>query len=84
MRLEIYTEIPPTAGMTDAIVKVMVDVLRILAIVTKEIKQNSASELTISYLMIFLDLLFLRKIPEEDCRKAGCRGCVAAARKGNS
>ena len=35
--------------MTDAIVKVMVEVLRILAIATKEIKQNRASELTFSY-----------------------------------
>jgi hypothetical protein len=47
-RLETYIEVPPTAGMTDAIVKVMVEVLRIIAIATKEIKQNRASELTIS------------------------------------
>ena len=47
-RLETYIEIPPTTGMTDAIVKVMVEVLRILAIATKEIKQNRASELTFS------------------------------------
>jgi len=33
--------------MTDAIVKVMVEVLRILAIATNEIKQNRASELII-------------------------------------
>jgi hypothetical protein len=43
-RLEIYIEVPPTIGMTDAIVKVMVEVLCILAIVTKEIKQSRASE----------------------------------------
>jgi hypothetical protein len=47
-RLEVYIEVPPTAGMTDAIVKVMVEVLRILAIATKEIKQRFASELTFS------------------------------------
>lgn len=46
-RLETYIEVPPTAGMTDVIVKVMVEVLRILAIATKEIKQNRASELII-------------------------------------
>ena len=45
-RLETYTNVPPTAGMTEAIMKVMVEVLRILAIATKEIKQNRASELT--------------------------------------
>jgi hypothetical protein len=47
-RLEIYVEVPPTAlaGMTDVIVKIMVEVLSILAIVTKEIKQSKSSELT--------------------------------------
>ena len=34
--------------MTDAIVKVMVEVIHILAIATKEVKQNRASELTFS------------------------------------
>lgn len=43
-RLEIYVEVPSTVGMTDAIVKVMVEVLCILAIVTKEIRQSRASE----------------------------------------
>ncbi|KAH9073562.1 hypothetical protein EDB83DRAFT_82556 [Lactarius deliciosus] len=39
-RLETYTEVPPTAAMTDIIVKIMVEVLGILAISTKEIKQG--------------------------------------------
>jgi hypothetical protein len=43
-RLETYIEVPQTPGMTDVIVKVMVEVLRILGIATKEIKQNRASE----------------------------------------
>jgi hypothetical protein len=60
-RLETYIEVPPTTGMTDAIVKVMVEVLRIIAIATKEIKQNRASELTISYKINPLDLLFFQK-----------------------
>jgi hypothetical protein len=50
-------------------VKVMVEVLRIIAIATKEIKQNRASELTISYKINTLNSQFFRKIPEEDCRK---------------
>jgi hypothetical protein len=44
-RLEIYIEVPRTSGMTYAIVKVMVEVLCILAIATKEINQRRASEL---------------------------------------
>ena len=43
-RLENYIEYPHTAGMIDAIVKVMVEVLCILAMATKEIKENRASE----------------------------------------
>ena len=44
-RLETYVEVPPTAGMTDIIVKIMVEVLSILSIATKEIRQSRASEL---------------------------------------
>ena len=44
-RLETYVEVPPTAGMTDIIVKIMVEVLSILSIATKEINQSRASEL---------------------------------------
>ncbi|KAN0132329.1 hypothetical protein V8E53_009755 [Lactarius tabidus] len=39
-RLEMYIEVPPTAAMTDTIVKIMVEVLTILAFATKEIKQT--------------------------------------------
>ncbi|KAI0280607.1 hypothetical protein BGY98DRAFT_932519 [Russula aff. rugulosa BPL654] len=39
-RLENYIEYPRTAGMIDVIVKVVVEVLGILAIATKEIKEN--------------------------------------------
>lgn len=42
-RLETYIRVPPTAGMMDIIVKIMVQMLAILAIVTKDIKQNRAS-----------------------------------------
>jgi hypothetical protein len=44
-RLESYTEVRPTAAMTDIIVKVMVEILTVLAIATKDIKQRRASEL---------------------------------------
>ena len=44
-RLELYTEVPPTAAMNDAIVKIMTEILSILAIATKEIKQGRSSEL---------------------------------------
>jgi hypothetical protein len=44
-RLESYTEVPPTNAMTDIIVKIMVEVLNIFAIATKEIKQGRTSAL---------------------------------------
>jgi hypothetical protein len=43
-RLAIYTEVAPTPEMIDIIVKIMVEVLTILGIVTKQIKQGRTSE----------------------------------------
>jgi hypothetical protein len=45
VRLETYVEVPPTAGMTDIIIKIMTQVLLILAIATSEIKQSVPSRL---------------------------------------
>ena len=43
-RLEIYTEVPPTTEMMDTMIRIMVEVLSILGIATKEIKQGRLSE----------------------------------------
>jgi hypothetical protein len=43
-RLEIYTNVSPTPEMIDIIVKIMVEVLSILAIATKEMRQSRTSE----------------------------------------
>jgi hypothetical protein len=43
-RLESYTEVPPTPPMLDIIVKIMVEVLTILAIATIDLKRRRASE----------------------------------------
>ena len=43
-RLETYTEVPPTADMMDITVKIMVEVLCILGIATREMKQGKTSE----------------------------------------
>ena len=42
-RLESHTAVPPTEAMTDIIVKIMIEVLNIFAIATKEIRQGRAS-----------------------------------------
>ena len=46
-RLEIYTEVPPTAEMMDIIIKIMVEVLCILGIATKELRQGRTSKQTL-------------------------------------
>jgi hypothetical protein len=43
-RLETYTEVTPTAAMTDIITEIMVEVLIIFGIATKELRRGSASE----------------------------------------
>ena len=43
-RLEVYTEVTPTTEMMDTIIKIMVEVLSILGISMKEIKQGWLSE----------------------------------------
>lgn len=65
-RLELYTEIPTTGAMTDMSVKVMVEVLSILAIATKDLKHariskpisRKMSRLTHIYLARYVNKLF--------------------------
>ena len=55
-RLEIYTGITPTTAMTDIIVDIMVEVLNILAIATKEVKRRRLSESSTLCRFTILDL----------------------------
>ena len=43
-RLEIYTEMPPTAEMIDTIIRMMVEILSILGRATKELKKSRISK----------------------------------------
>jgi hypothetical protein len=43
-RLDIYTRIPATAAMDEIVIKIMLELLTTLALVTKEIKQGKSSE----------------------------------------
>jgi hypothetical protein len=43
-RLETYTQVPPTVDMMDMIIQIVVEVLSILGIATKEIKHGRISE----------------------------------------
>jgi hypothetical protein len=44
-RLEVYTTIPPTPILTDIVVKIMVELLSVLALASKQIKQGRLSKL---------------------------------------
>jgi len=44
-RLESYTAVSPTGAMTEIIVKILIEVLNIFAIATKEMSQGRASAL---------------------------------------
>ena len=43
-RLETYTNVSPTTAMTEIITQILVEVLKIFGIATKELKRGSASE----------------------------------------
>jgi len=58
-RLELYTTVPPTAAMADVIVKIMIEILSILAIATKEIRQRRASQ----HIDLLYNILFALDLP---------------------
>jgi hypothetical protein len=45
MRLSVYEDMPPADGMLDMLVKIMTEVLSVLALATKQIKQGRVSKL---------------------------------------
>jgi hypothetical protein len=53
-RLEIYTAVTPTMAMIDMVIEIMVEVLTILAIATKEVKRGRFSK-SISRCFTILD-----------------------------
>ncbi len=50
-RLDVYTGFTPTAVMTDMIVEIMVEVINILGIATKEVKSGRLAAAPVSELM---------------------------------
>jgi hypothetical protein len=53
-RLDIYTKIPPTVAMTEMVVKILVEVLSALALVTKQIRQGKPSESVFGEVLYYL------------------------------
>ena len=48
-RLTIYTDIPPTPAMTEMVIKIMVEIISVLALATKQINQGRFSMSVLAY-----------------------------------
>ena len=77
-RLDSHTELKPSEAMTEMMVKIMVEILSVLAIVTVEIKERRRSQLITSDVWV-LTQFFCRKIPEEATGEERRRGCFEEA-----
>ena len=53
-RLDIYTRIPPTPTMGEVVVKILVDLIVTLAIVTEGLKQRRSSESVLADVLLLL------------------------------
>ena len=82
-RLEIYTEVPPTTEMMDIIIQIMIEVLSILGIATREIKQGRMSKYSL-HDRVTVDLTMFRKIFKEVDRKDRYRRCAEEVRQTDS
>jgi hypothetical protein len=56
-RLDIYTKIPPTVSMTEMIIKILVELLSILALATKQLQQGKLSESVLAGISSYLTIL---------------------------
>ena len=77
-RLECHTRLKPSEAMTDMMVKIMVEVLSVLAIVTVEIKERRRSQFITSDFWV-LAHGFFREVLEEVTRQERRRGCLEEA-----
>ncbi len=66
-RLEIYTTIPPTPILTDVMVKIMVELLSVLALASKQIKEGRFSTCNVRYITC-------RSMYHREVRKKVARG----------
>jgi len=67
-RLDIYINIPPTPIMREIIVKIMAELLSVLALATRQIKQGRLSKYAIMY------ITYLSMCHREVCKESIGRG----------
>jgi len=64
-RLKIYTEIRTTPALTEMMVKIMVELLKVLALATKQINQGRFSKPWRSFWWLLINLDWLQKNMQE-------------------
>jgi hypothetical protein len=64
-RLEIYTKVPPTVVMTEITVKILVELLYILALTTKQIKQGKTSKSVFGEVLCYLTRCITEKFAKK-------------------
>jgi hypothetical protein len=74
-RLDIYTRIPRTPAMYEMVIKIMVELLSMLALATRELKQGRSSESVLADVFPYLPQR--SQICEESFRREG-HGCGPA------
>jgi hypothetical protein len=76
-RLEIYTTIPPTPILTEVVVKLMVELLSVLALASKQIKQGRFSKCALTYTLLVAQCftMFHREVREKVAGGKGNRNC---------
>jgi hypothetical protein len=73
-RLDIYTKIPPTVSMTEMILKILVELLSILALATKQLQQGKLSESVLGEILCCLTMQRRSACQEDAPRGEGHRG----------
>ena len=77
-RLRIYTDIPLTPAMTEVLIKIMVELLSVLALATKQINRGRFSMTVLTYNLSWLTCC--REIRRQVVGKKEYRVCVTEAR----
>jgi hypothetical protein len=82
-RLKIYTEIPPTPAMTETLVKIMIELLSVLALATKQINQGRFSRCILPKKKNYPGLKLLQRDMQRNCSEKEtlrrcCRGSIGS------
>jgi len=72
-RLDIYIKIPPTVSMTEMIIKILVELLSVLALATKQLQQGKLSEFVLGEILYHLTVQRRSACQEEAPRGEGHR-----------